>query len=470
MKKETRAFRQEKDSLGTVRVPVFAYYGAQTVRAVNNFPVSGQKAHPDFIWASVAVKKAAATVNMELGLLNKNRGEAIIQAAKEIMAGDYNDQFVVDVYQAGAGTSHHMNVNEVLANRAIEILGGERGDYTVVHPNDHVNFGQSTNDVFPTAMRIAILRHWPVLNEVLIHLVRELRKKGDEFKEVIKSGRTHLQDAVPITLGQEFMAYADTLSLAATQIESATTDLKRLGIGGSAAGTGLNVHPDYRQKVVELLKKMMQMDLESSPNLFEAMQSMRPFAAFSGSLRELALELIRIANDFRLLGSGPNTGLYELILPPVQPGSSIMPGKVNPVMAEMLNMVAFQVVGNDTTVAMAAQAGQLELNVMMPVIIHNILQSMTILTNALKAFTERGVTGIKANKKTCLAYFGKSLGLATVLNVIVGYEKAAKIMQTAQEQDKTVLQVVKENGSLSDREIEQVFSAEKLTKPGVPSK
>ncbi len=470
MKKETRSFRREKDSLGTVRVPAFVYYGAQTVRAVNNFSVSDQKAHPDFIWASAAVKKAAATVNMELGLLNKNRGEAIIQAANEVMAGDYNDQFVVDVYQAGAGTSHHMNVNEVLANRAIEILGGERGDYTVVHPNDHVNFGQSTNDVFPTGMRIAILRHWPVLNEAVIHLESELRKKGDEFKEVIKSGRTHLQDAVPITLGQEFMAWADTLSLAATQIESATMELKRLGIGGSAAGTGLNVHPDYRQKVVKLLSKMMHLDLKPSLNLFEAMQSMRPFTAFSGSLRELALELIRIANDFRLLGSGPNTGLYELILPPVQPGSSIMPGKVNPVMAEMLNMVAFQVVGNDTTVAMAAQAGQLELNVMMPVIIHNILQSMTILTNALKAFTKRGVTGIKANKKACLEYFGKSLGLATVLNVIVGYEKAAEVMQAAQEQDKTVLQVVKEKGILSDEDIEQIFTAQKLTKPGLPSK
>lgn len=460
--------RIEKDSLGTLEVPAAAYYGAQTARAVINFPISGQRAHPDFIWASAATKYATAKANQELGLISKERGFAIMSAAQEVMAGKFNDQFVVDVYQAGAGTSHHMNTNEVIANRAIEMLGGQRGEYKLIHPNDHVNFGQSTNDVFPTAMRIAILKAVPRLLDTLVQLENALQQKSVEFADVIKSGRTHLQDAVPVTLGQEFEAYAKAIHKARQAILSAADDLKELGIGGSAVGSGLNTHPNYRDRVVEYLGQLLALKLSASDNLFEAMQSMRPFAAFSGALRECALELTRIANDVRLLSSGPNTGLNEIMLPPVQPGSSIMPGKVNPVMAEMLNMVCFQVIGNDATVALSVQAGQLELNVMMPVIIWNILHSMEILGNAVAVFVSRCIVGIRANREVCYENFANSLGLATVLNVIVGYEKAADVMKEALGSHKTVIEVIREQNLLTTEQIESIFSAEKLTKPGVP--
>lgn len=461
--------RIEKDSLGTLEVPTDSYYGVQTARAVDNFPISGQKAHPEFVWATAAVKKAAVIANMELGLIKPEIGKAILKAAEEIMAGQWRDQFVVDVYQAGAGTSHHMNANEVIANRAIEILGGKRGQYSLVHPNDHVNFGQSTNDVFPTAMRVAILKFLPGLAAALENLSSTLQTKSTEFADVIKSGRTHLQDAVPVTLGQEFGAYAAAVSKASASIAAASEDLKELGIGGSATGTGLNTHPQYRFRMAEVLSELLQMKLQVNENLFEAMQSMRPFAAFSGSLRELALELIRVANDLRLLSSGPNTGLDEIVLPPVQPGSSIMPGKVNPVMAEMLDMVCFQVIGNDTAVAMAVQAGQLELNVMMPVIIHNILHSMEILTNAVTVFTARCVTGIQVNREKCRHYFSHSLGLATVLNALIGYDRAAMVMKEALKSGRTVMQVIEDANILAPEQIEKLFSADKLTKPGVPN-
>jgi len=461
--------RIEKDSLGTLEVPTDSYYGVQTARAVDNFPISGQKAHPEFVWATAAVKKAAVIANMELGLIKPEIGKAILKAAEEIMAGQWRDQFVVDVYQAGAGTSHHMNANEVIANRAIEILGGKRGQYSLVHPNDHVNFGQSTNDVFPTAMRVAILKFLPGLAAALQNLSSTLQTKSTEFADVIKSGRTHLQDAVPVTLGQEFGAYAAAVSKASASIAAASEDLKELGIGGSATGTGLNTHPQYRFRMAEVLSELLQMKLQVNENLFEAMQSMRPFAAFSGSLRELALELIRVANDLRLLSSGPNTGLDEIVLPPVQPGSSIMPGKVNPVMAEMLDMVCFQVIGNDTAVAMAVQAGQLELNVMMPVIIHNILHSMEILTNAVTVFTARCVTGIQVNREKCRHYFSHSLGLATVLNALIGYDRAAMVMKEALKSGRTVMQVIEDANILAPEQIEKLFSADKLTKPGVPN-
>jgi len=460
--------RTEQDSLGSKEVPKKTHYGVQTARAVENFPISGQKAHPNFIWASAAIKSAAATANTQLGLIKPEVGNAIVKAAREVMKGKFNNHFVVDVYQAGAGTSFHMNTNEVIANRAIEILGGQKGDYKIVHPNDHVNFGQSTNDVFPTAMRLAILRTLPFLVKSLYILSQELAKKGKEFADIIKSGRTHLQDAVPLTLGQEFEAYSITINKCISSIKTASDELKELGIGGSAAGTGLNTHPDYRYKVVKILSQYLLTDLKASGNLFESMQSMRPFAKFSGALKETALELTRIANDFRLLSSGPNTGLNEITLPPVQPGSSIMPGKVNPVLAEMLNMVCFQVIGNDTTVSMAVQAGQLELNVMMPVIIHNILTSMDILTNAVNVFTERGVTGIQAHPDVCNTFFAKSLGLATVLNAIIGYDKAAEIMKKSLKTGKTVLQVIKEDKILTPEQIKKLFSAEKLTQPEIP--
>ena len=460
--------RLEKDSLGELQVPEQAYYGVQTARAVENFPISGQRAHPDLGWATAAIKKAAALVNSELGLIRIEPARAIVQAAEEIMAGRWQDQLVVDVFQAGAGTSHHMNMNEVIANRAIEILGGQRGQYQLVHPNDHVNFGQSTNDVFPTAMRLAVLKMLPPFVSALDLLAAAFKELGKKFEHVIKSGRTHLQDAVPVTVGQEFAAYGKSLEKARIAIEQAAQEFKVLGIGGSAAGTGLNSDPRYRFRMVEVLSDLVGDELKAGDDLFEAMQSMRPFSAFSGALRSLALELIRIANDLRLLSSGPATGLDEIVLPPVQPGSSIMPGKVNPVMAEMLNMVCFQVIGHDTTVAMAVQAGQLELNVMMPVIIHNILSSLRILTSSLAVFHQRCVAGITVNEERCQYYFANSLGLATVLNVIIGYDRAAQVMKEALRDKKSVLQVIADKKILSEAEINELFSAEQLTRPGVP--
>ncbi len=462
--------RTEKDSLGSIEVPENVYYGVQTARAVMNFPISGLKAHRDFIWAGGAVKKAAALVNGELGLLPLNKAKAIADAAQEVMDGNFDQHFVVDVYQAGAGTSHHMNLNEVIANRACELLGGHKGDYRLVHPNDDVNFGQSTNDVFPTAMRLAILRSLPRLTSKLTLLHEALQEKSRQFSAIIKSGRTHLQDAVPITLGQEFGAYALTVHKSLTAIAAAAEDLRELGIGGSAVGTGLNTDPRYPAMVVQTLSQLLNQDLRPAKNLFESMQSMRPFAAFSGSLRELCLELTRIANDLRLLSSGPNTGLNEIILPAVQPGSSIMPGKVNPVMAEMLNMVCYQVIGFDTTVAMATQAGQLELNVMMPVINYNILQGMLILTNAIEVFTEKAIRGITANEEKCQAYFSNSMGLATVLNVLIGYDRAAEVMKQALAEKKNILAVVREKGILPPDKIDEFFSIAKLTVAGVPKK
>jgi len=461
-------YRSEKDSLGTRQVPVDVYYGIQTLRAKENFPISGLTAHPHFIWATAAVKCAAAAVNRELGLIDKQIGDAIVTAATEVMQGRFHDQFVVDVYQAGAGTSHHMNANEVIANRAIELLGGGKGDHSRVHPNDHVNFGQSTNDVFPTAMRLAILRSLPGLVRALYILSQELANKGREFSSVVKSGRTHLQDAVPVTLGQEFEAWSVTVQRCLKGITAAAEELKEMGIGGSAAGTGLNTHPEFRYRVVKILSQYLHTDLKASANLFEAMQSMRPFAAFSGALKECVLELNRIANDIRLLASGPTTGLNEITLPAVQPGSSIMPGKVNPVMAEMLNMVCFQIVGYDTTVTMAAQAGQLELNVMMPVIIHSILDAMSLLDNAVTAFTAKAVTGITANDQVCKNYYDKSFGLATVLNVVIGYDKAAEVIKKSLHSGKTILNIIEEDGILSPAQINRLFDADLITQPGIP--
>jgi fumarate hydratase class II len=366
------ATRIERDSLGDVHVPADALYGAQTQRATQNFQISGLKPRPAFIWSMGTIKRAAAQVNRELGLLDPERADAIIQAAQEVIDGKWNDQFVVDPIQAGAGTSHNMNTNEVIANRATQIMGGKLGEYRV-HPNDHVNMAQSTNDTIPTAIRLGALWRLDELLETLRELVGALNAKAAEFDDIVKSGRTHLQDAVPVRLGQEFGAYARAVERDLERIKAAAEGLRRLGIGGTAVGSGLNAHPEYHARMVKKLSELTALTLFESDNLFESMQSMADAVHFSASLRTLALTLIRIANDFRLLASGPSTGLDELHLPAVQPGSSIMPGKVNPVLAEMLDMAMFYVVGLDTTVAMASQAGQLELNVMMPMIAHSLL-------------------------------------------------------------------------------------------------
>lgn len=429
--------RIERDSLGEVRVPANALYGAQTQRAIENFPISGLKPRPAFIWSMGMIKRAAAEVNLELGLLAPNMARAIIQAAQEVIDGHWNAQFVIDPFQAGAGTSHHMNVNEVIANRATIILGGKLGEY-LVHPNDHVNLAQSTNDTIPTAIRLGCL--WR-LDELLLKLEKlsgALHAKSGEFANILKSGRTHLQDAVPLRLGQEFGAYAKAVELDAERIRYAAEGLKRLGIGGTAVGTGLNAHPEYRHRMVTRLSTLTGFHLAESDNLFESMQSMADPVAFSASLRTLALTLVRIANDFRLLSSGPATGLDEIRLPAVQPGSSIMPGKVNPVMAEMLNMAMFQLVGYDTTVALAAQAGQLELNVMMPIIAHNLFEMMHITIAAVGVFTDRAVTGLSANKDRAEAWLAHNPIVVTALNPLIGYRQGAELAQEAATRGMTI--------------------------------
>lgn len=459
--------RIEKDSLGEHQIPADAYFGVQTHRAIENFPVSGMKPKPSYVEATVHIKKAAAKVNKGLSLLDGKKADAIIQAADEILGGQLREWFVVDVYQAGAGTSHNMNTNEVIANRAIEILGGKKGDYSIVHPNDHVNMAQSTNDVCPTAIRISALMEIRKAMPSFEKLEKAFRAKAKEFDHIIKSGRTHLQDAVPVRLGQEFGAYANNIKKHREHILKAADSCKELGIGGTAAGTGLNAHPKYRELMVKELSAQLNFDFQMVEDYFEAMQSLRPMVEVSHAMRNLAQDLIRIANDLRLLSSGPKTGLAEVILPPVQPGSSIMPGKVNPVMAEMLNMVCFQVIGCDTTVLMAAQAGQLELNVMMPVVAWNLLHEIEILGTATDAFTRFCVKGITANEQRCREYAEGSMSIVTVLNPHIGYAKAAEIAKEYLASGKSIRQLVLEKGLMTAEQLDKVFDLRGMTEPGI---
>src|SRR6202167_3663468 len=419
--------RKEKDSLGFVEVPSQAYYGAQTARAVDNFPISGMLAHPQLVRALGMVKRAAAQANKELGLVDAKRADAIIRAAQEVIDGRWNSQFVVDVFQAGAGVNLHMKPNEVIANRANEILGGKLGEYTHLHPNDHVNYGQSTNDVFPTAMRLATLLALDTFYPVLDQLGATFAEKAEAFHHIMKSGRTHMQDAVPLRLGQEFAAYGVAVEKGKQFLKTASGTLRELGLGGSAVGTGINTHPDYRVKAVAHLARISGQHLVPAQDMRWAMQSNACMADVSSALRGIALETIRISNDIRLLGSGPNTGFAEIYLPALQPGSSIMPGKINPVIPALAAIVSFHALGNDTAVSYAVQAGQLELNVMMPTMAHNVLQSVTILANMLREFDERCVRGITANEKRCELYAQSTVSLATALNPYIGYAKAAEI-------------------------------------------
>jgi aspartate ammonia-lyase len=454
--------------MGTINVPADAYWDAQTARALENFPISGLRPLPLLVWATALVKWAAARVNTELEILPPKIGQAIMQAAEEVMAGELADQFVVDVYQAGAGTSHHMNVNEVLASRAGELLGGSRGDFTLVHPNDHVNFGQSTNDVVPTAIRLGALRQGRELLAALRGLEEAFALKGSAFDDVLKSGRTHLQDAVPVRLGQEFAAWAVTTGRCREGIERALAECLPLGIGGSATGTGLNTEPRYRALVCELLAERTGEALRPAEDLREAMQSMFPFVHLSAALRGLAVELGRICNDLRLMASGPTTGLAEILLPPVQPGSSIMPGKVNPVLCEMTNQVCFQVIGYDQAIALAAQAGQFELNVMMPLIAHDLLSGLGILTRAVTVLDGRCIRGIEADAERCRAYADRTLGLVTALNPCIGYETAARVAKEAQRTGRTIPEVVLEEGLLTPEEMARILDLRDMTEPGIP--
>ena len=463
--------RTERDSLGEREIPAEAYYGIQTARAIENFPISGWTPYPSFVTATIQVKKAAARVNFTLGVLEPRLARAIEAAADEVLNGKLRDQFVVDPFQAGAGTSHNMNANEVLANRAIELLGGQKGDYSIVHPNDHVNMAQSTNDVIPTAIRLAALEQAAGLIESLEKLSGSFRQKARDFDGIVKSGRTHLQDAVPVRVGQEFGAYATAISKNRRRIAQAAEELKEIGLGGTAAGTGLNAPPGYRKLVVEELSAITGIQLRATGDYFEAMQSLSPFVAQSGALRTLATDVLRIANDLRLLASGPNTGLSEINLPAVQPGSSIMPGKVNPVMLEMTSMVCMQVMGNDLVISTAAQAGQLELNVMMPLVALNLLMAITIFTNALNALRERCVDGITANEERCRWYFEHSVGLVTALNPKIGYARAAEIAKQAITSGKTIREAIADTGMFKPTEIEALMDARSMTeyddKPGV---
>ena len=459
--------RVEKDSLGARNVPSEAFYGIQTLRALENFPISGLRPKPSYVEATVHIKRAAAVVNRDLALLDRRKADAIIQAADEVLQGKMRDWFLVDVHQAGAGTSHNMNANEVLANRAIEILGGRKGDYSIVSPNDDVNMSQSSNDVCPTAVRIAGLLEVRGLLPTMKGLEEALLRKGKEFDGIVKSGRTHLMDAVPVRLGQEFAAYGVNVRKHREAIERAAESCKELGIGGTATGTGLNADPRFRPMMVRQLSEQLGIEFRMAEDYFEAMQSMRPMVELSGAVRNFAQDLSRISNDIRLLGSGPNTGLFEISLPAVQPGSSIMPGKVNPSMAEMVNMVCFQVIGCDTTILLAAQAGQLELNVMLPVAAFNLLHEIEILRNAIDVYVRLCIDGLKANAERCAAYAENSLSIVTVLNPHIGYLAAAEIAKESIKTGKTIRQLVLERGLLSPEQLDKIFDVRGMTEPGI---
>ena len=462
------ATRVERDPLGELPVPAEALWGIQTERARLNFPISNLRPLAPFVDAVVRIKKAAALTHKETRRLDTKLADAIVRAADEILGGQHRDQFVVDPYQAGAGTSHNMNANEVLANRANELLGGKRGEYKPVHPNDHVNMAQSTNDVIPTAIRLAGLAELPGLLEALDDLAGAFLAKGKAFDAIVKSGRTHLQDATPIRLGQEFTAYGHTVQRNRERIARAADDLRDLGIGGTAVGTGLNAEPQYPSLMVKHLRSITGVELREGKDRVQLMQSMGDPAAFSGALRTYAVDLGKIASDLRLLASGPRTGLAEIVLPAVQPGSSIMPGKVNPSIPEMVNMVCFQVLGNDVAVAAAAEAGQLELNVMMPVIAHNLLASMAILGNASRVLATRCVEGIEADAAQSAHWLERSPALVTALAPKIGYAEAAKLAKEAVAKNVTVRQLVIEKGLLKGKELDEVLDLRAMTELGVP--
>ncbi len=461
-------FRVERDPLGDVRLPADAYYGAQTQRAVDNFPISGLTAPPELVVATVQIKKAAAEANGALGRLASDIAGAIIRAADEVLAGALRDQFVVDIYQAGAGTSHNMNANEVLANRASEILGGARGEYTRVHPNDHVNMGQSTNDVYPTATRIAMLSMVLPLVESATALGDGLEKKSRAFAHVLKTGRTHLQDAVPITLGQEFSGYAANVRHAAGRTALASTELLELNLGATAVGTGLNAGDDYTARAIANLAAYTGLPVRPADNRFRVTQSMGDVLAFSGALRRLAVEVGKVASDLRLLSMGPRAGIAEIQLPPVQPGSSIMPGKVNPSVPEMVNQVCFQVIGCDAAILAAADAGQLELNVMMPVIAWNALHATRILTQAMRVLQTRCVADIRADEDRCRELLDRSTALATALSPYIGYAATAEIAKASIQTGRPIRELVRERTLLTDAQLDAILSPENMTEPGVP--
>ncbi len=464
-------YRIEKDSMGELKVPADAYYGAQTARAVENFPISGIRFPRPFIKAMGAIKHAAAEVNLELGNLDERRAKAIMQAAEEVMEGKLDDQFVVDIFQTGSGTSTNMNTNEVIAGRANEILTGKRGGKDPVHPNDHVNFGQSSNDTIPTAIYVSVAAQ---TNEVLLpalrHLHQALLDKAKAWDDVVKIGRTHLMDATPIRMGQEVSGWARQVELAIERLESTLPRVYELAQGGTAVGTGLNTHPEFGKRVAEKLAARYGLPFREAVNHFEAQHSKDAAVEMAGQLATIATSMVKIANDIRWLSSGPRCGIAEIQLPAVQPGSSIMPGKVNPVMSEALMMVAAQVIGNATTVQVSNTHGNLDLNVMMPVIARNLLESITYLGNAVRAFTDKAVIGMDANREKAASYVEWSLAMVTSLAPVIGYDRAAEIAKKSVKEGKTVRQVCLEEKVLPEDELNELLDPWKMTEPGIPHK
>lgn len=463
-------FRMESDSIGTRQVPVDAYYGVQTLRASENFNITGHRMHKEFIKSLAQIKKAAAIANTKAGLLNKKIGDAVIKACDEIIQGNLHDQFIIDPIQGGAGTSANMNANEVIANRAIEILGGQKGDYSIVHPNDHVNMGQSTNDVFPTAGKITALKLFPKAIEQLTILNKSLEEKAEEFNDVIKMGRTQLQDAVPVRLGQEFKAYSSVVKRDISRLEKAEEGLKVVNMGGTAIGTGLNADEKYFKSIVPTISSVTGIELKQADDLIDATQNLDCFVSSSVAIKTCAVNLSKMSNDLRLMSSGPRAGFEEINLPPKQNGSSIMPGKINPVIPEVMNQVAFNIIGNDVTITMAAEAGQLELNAFEPVIFFNLFESIETLTNGVNTFVNNCISGITANKNRCRELVDNSVGIVTAICPYIGYKKSAKIAKTAIKTGQSVKKIILQEGVLNESQFNIIMNPVSMTQPGISGK
>ena len=461
----TTETRLEADSIGTMEVPAEAYYGVQALRAKQNFPITGTKLHPAFIRNLAQIKKAAAITNNNAGLLPEDKADAIVRACDEVIAGKLAEEFIVDAIQGGAGTSANMNMNEVIANRAGEILGCPKGSYKMVHPNDHVNMAQSTNDVIPTAGKLTVLDLLAPLEKALARLEKEIEKKAEQFDDVITMGRTQLQDAVPMTLGQEFEAFAATLEEDISKLNANANLFVEINMGATAIGTGLNAPMGYANLCAKNLAMISGYPIVSAPNLVEATPDTGSYVIYSSAMKRLAVKLSKICNDLRLLSSGPRAGLFEINLPPMQPGSSIMPGKVNPVIPEVVNQVCYKVIGNDLTVTFAAEAGQLQLNVMEPVLSHSIMESINFLGNALDTLREKCITGITANKEVCLNMVKHSIGIVTALNPYIGYKNSTEIAKEALETGKSVYNLVLEKGILSQEKLDEILDPANMLKP-----
>lgn len=463
-------FRVESDSIGTKEVPKEAYYGVQTLRAAENFKITRLKMHEDFIKSLAQIKKASAITNCEIGLLEKNIERAIVQACNEIICGKLHEEFIIDPIQGGAGTSANMNANEVISNRAIEILDGEKGDYSIVHPNDHVNMGQSTNDVIPTAGKMTILKLIPKALKQLKRLYDALQEKAIEFDDIIKMGRTQMQDAVPIRLGQEFKAYSSVIKRDILRLEKVQEEVRVVNMGGTAVGTGINADKQYLSKIVCNLSNVAEIELRQAEDLIDSTQNLDGFVAVSAAVKTCAVNLSKISNDLRLMSSGPRTGFGEINLPPKQNGSSIMPGKINPVIPEVMSQVAFNIIGNDMTITMAAEAGQLELNAFEPVIFYNLFESIETLGNGVETFVDNCICGITANRERCKNLVENSVGIITAICPHVGYKKAAVVAKTAIKTGESVRELILKQGLLKEAELNDILDTVAMTEPGISGK